>query len=107
MPEEIRIFSSFHEAEKALPDKKPKKLIINGRALCIVRLAGEIFVTDNICPHNKASLSGGWVNAYRELICPLHQYRYDLNTGRESASRCEDLETFKVRIDEKGVFLVL
>ena len=107
MSRQIKIFSSRIEAEKALPVNKPRKLILNGKALCIVRTDSGLFVTDDICPHNKTSLSGGWINAYQQIICPLHEYRYDLHTGRESAQRCSDLQTFEVSVKEEGVFLII
>ena len=107
MPAWFRIFPSKAEAESVLPPNAPQKLILNGKPLCIVRINKEIFAMDDTCPHNKASLSGGWVNTFNEIICPLHEYRYDLISGRESALRCDDLQTYRVRADDDGVFLFM
>ena len=107
MPDKVKIFSSIEDAEKALPDKTPRKLILNGQSFCILRINHKIFVMDDTCPHNKASLSGGKVNAFGEIICPLHEYRYELRTGRESSLRCEDLQTYSVTTGDEGIFLLI
>ena len=107
MSNPTKIFSSITEANRVLPLNSPKKLLLNGRSFCMVRTEERIYVMDNICPHNRASLSEGRINAYNEIICPLHEYRYDLLTGRESLLRCKDLETFQLRIEDAGIFLVI
>ena len=107
MTSPIKIFSSFAQAEEALALAQPKKLVLNGRPFCIIRTNSGIYITENACPHNRASLHEGVVNAFDELICPLHEYRFDLVTGREYAQRCDDLPTYEVRVNEDGVFLII
>lgn len=105
MPEQVKIFSSEQEAENALPLGKPRRLVIDGKPLCIVRTSQGIYITDNECPHNRASLSEGWTNAFNQIICPLHEYRYDLRTGRESQQRCNDLRCYSVTTGDSGVYV--
>jgi len=107
MPKPIKIFSSLSEANQALPINSPRKLLLNNQPFLIVRTQEGIIVTDNLCPHNKASLSDGRINDFNEIVCPLHEYRFDLHTGRESSQRCNDMQTFKILIDEGGVFLFI
>ena len=102
-----KIFSSIDQAEELLPLAQPKKLVLNGRPFCIIRTNSGIFVTENFCPHSRASLNEGTVNAFDELICPLHEYRFDLVTGREFSQRCDDLPTYEVQVLEDGVFLMI
>ena len=47
---------------------------------CIVNLEGELHAIDNLCPHQSASLGLGEIKG-DEIICPLHQYRFNLKTG--------------------------
>ena len=101
-----RIFASLDEANRVLPINHPKKLMVHGRSFCLVRTPDGIFATDNLCPHNKASLSGGSINAYNEIICPLHEYRFNLRTGRESSHRCHDLQTYEIEVGDEGVTLI-
>lgn len=48
---------------------------------CLVNLKGEIYAIDNICPHQTASLGLGEIKG-EEIICPLHQYRFNIKTGK-------------------------
>ena len=107
MPERFKIFSSIDAAEKVLPEGSPRKLILNGKPYCILRKGDGIFAMDDACPHNRASLSEGRINTFNEIICPLHEYRFDLCSGRESGLRCEDLQTYPVKIETEGVFMSL
>ena len=101
-----KIFSSIEEPVRALPLNTPKKLVLDGISYCIVRTGNGIVITNEACPHNKAPLSEGRLNAYNEIICPLHEYRFNLNTGRESGLRCSDLRIYKVVESKEGIFLV-
>lgn len=49
--------------------------------LCATRQDGQIYVTDDQCPHAVASLSKGFVDGGR-LVCPLHFAEFDLCDGR-------------------------
>ncbi|MCE2733978.1 MAG: Rieske 2Fe-2S domain-containing protein, partial [Flammeovirgaceae bacterium] len=58
------------------------------------------------CTHNKASLSQGKLNAFEEIICPWHEYRFNLKTGRECAGRSADLQTWQTEKKEDGLYLL-
>ena len=42
---------------------------------------GEVYAIDDTCPHQRASLSDGWLEGCA-VECPLHASRFDLRTGR-------------------------
>mgnify|MGYP000952162331 CR=1 FL=1 len=44
-------------------------------------LAGQYFVTDNLCSHGRVLLSKGKLRG-RHIICPLHGARFDVTTGQ-------------------------
>lgn len=107
MSKPIKIFSSLSVAEQALPIDKPKKLQLDGHSYLIVRTRMGIFVSENLCPHSRASLNEGRTNSFNEIICPLHEYRFDLRSGRESTQRCADMKTFKIEVNNEGLFLFI
>jgi len=43
--------------------------------------SGEPVVIDNTCPHAGGNLAGGTFNG-NVVTCPLHEWRFDLTTGR-------------------------
>ena len=100
----VKIFNSIEAANEALPLNSIKRLILDGREFCIVRTTKGIKLFGTVCPHQGSPLLKGWVNNYDEIICPLHEYRFDLVTGREVDQRCRDLPTLKIEIINEGVF---
>lgn len=53
-----------------------------GRELAVFRFDAwpHVVVIDNACPHASGNLSGGEVCG-RVVICPWHQWEFDLTTG--------------------------
>ena len=60
---------------------------------------GEFRATDNICTHEYAMLSEGWMeNGCIE--CPLHAAQFDIRTGKAlSAPADSDLAVFEVKVE--------
>lgn len=86
-----------------IPERMIKKITLGNRSVGIVRI-GEIFSCfEEFCPHRGASLIQGSLNAAGELICPLHAYRFELETGQLRSGACRDLQLFKAIISEKGL----
>lgn len=103
----IRIFDSAQTMQEQLQPRIPRLLVVRQKRLCLVFHNNQLKAVQDACPHNGESLSKGKLNYMGEIICPWHEYRFELNTGRESAERCRDLETFPVKINEEGVFIGL
>jgi nitrite reductase/ring-hydroxylating ferredoxin subunit len=58
---------------------------------------GEFRATDNICSHEYAQLSDGWLEN-GEIECPLHAARFDIRTGKALCAPAEtDIATFEVK----------
>jgi len=56
---------------------------MDGLHIALYRLNGEIFATDNVCPHQFALLSDGYVDTQEACVeCPLHQARFSIATGQ-------------------------
>lgn len=49
---------------------------------------GAVHVLDDICTHQNAALSEGWIDGCI-VECPLHMSRFDLRTGAVEASPAE------------------
>jgi nitrite reductase/ring-hydroxylating ferredoxin subunit len=101
----VKVFSGEQEARRKLRTDAPQLLIIQGRRICLVMRNETFYAVQDSCPHNGESLSKGAVNYLGEIVCPWHNYRFDLQTGRECASRSADLKTFPVRVGPDGFFV--
>ena len=66
---------------------------------------GEFRATDNICSHEYALLSDGWLeNGCIE--CPLHAAQFDIRTGKALSAPADlDLAVFEVKIEGDNVLV--
>jgi 3-phenylpropionate/trans-cinnamate dioxygenase ferredoxin component len=103
----VKIFTQLDEAMKQLPDGKPRLVLVNDYRMAMVRKGEQFFAVDDYCTHNKESLSKGHTNFRNEIICPWHNYCFDLRTGRESQQRSADLTTYAVKLTADGLFVEL
>ena len=63
---------------------------------CIVRLHGEIYAVDNLCPHQGASLALGEIKEDK-IVCPLHQYHFNIKDGTCNIERFH-LKRYEVEV---------
>jgi 3-phenylpropionate/trans-cinnamate dioxygenase ferredoxin subunit len=103
----VKLFDSPETAYQQVPVGRIKKLIIRGEAYAIAHNETGLHVVENLCPHQREGLNRGSLNAFNEIICPLHQYRFDLHTGQEADNRCNHLKVIPVQIKPAGVFVDL
>lgn len=101
----IRIFSGAEEADRQIPEKRPQLVIIGDTRICLVRLKTGYAAVQDSCSHKGESLSKGSVNYLGEIICPWHNYCFELRTGREINGRSWPLKTYPLKIDETGFFI--
>jgi len=79
---------------------------VGGREIAVYHLPGGTFhATDNICTHEYAMLSDGWLEN-GSIECPLHAARFDVRTGKALCAPAEtNLQVFEVKA-EGGDLLV-
>jgi nitrite reductase/ring-hydroxylating ferredoxin subunit len=66
--------------EKELEEGKMKLVSVEGTPILFIKKLGEIFVMNNRCPHMACGLSGGALEGL-VIVCPCHDWRFDLTTG--------------------------
>ena len=101
----IKVFSSREEARDRLRVNTTQLLIIRGERICLAKYGEEFLAVQDACSHNGESLSKGKVNFAGEIICPWHNYRFDLKSGKACDSGCRDLKTYPLKYDDAGFFI--
>jgi nitrite reductase/ring-hydroxylating ferredoxin subunit len=101
----VKIFPSEDEARARIPPGKPQLLIVGGTRICLAYVEGSFRAVQDACSHNGESLSKGTINYLGEIVCPWHNYRFDLKTGRACDSSSPDLRTYPVKTNETGFFI--
>lgn len=80
------------------------KLLIKGRAYCLVVQQDGVFVLSNRCPHAGADLSQGWCEGGK-LVCPFHRHKFDLHTGKGDSGQGNFVESYPLK-NENGKWYV-
>ena len=76
-----------------------------GTKVCLIKGTNGIYAVNDKCPHNGASLSLGMCNERNEIVCPMHRYPFNLETGKATAGMAISVQTYPIVIQEDGVFV--
>lgn len=87
-----------------IPLGEGRSITLGGRRVAIFRAGGGWYALDAICPHMGGPLADGIV-CDRAVICPLHERRFDLQTG--VAATGEQVPAHAVEVRGERVFVTL
>jgi nitrite reductase (NADH) small subunit/3-phenylpropionate/trans-cinnamate dioxygenase ferredoxin subunit len=82
-----------------LTEGRGKYVEIGGFQLAVFLNEGNVYVTDNTCPHAGRSLSGGRIEAGC-VICPWHAWAFRLENGQLRDAPGVTIMTYRTRIVE-------
>ena len=73
--------------------------------LAVYNLDGDYFVTSNICTHNVAMLTDGYLDG--EIVeCPLHGGCFNVKTGEPTSFPCEKpLQTYPAIVESGSLYV--
>jgi len=81
---------------------------VGEHAICLYRLDGTVYATQDVCTHGKANLSDGMVLDGGLIECPLHEGTFDIRTGAAVGAPCKvALSCFAVRVEGQDVMVSL
>jgi 3-phenylpropionate/trans-cinnamate dioxygenase ferredoxin subunit len=101
----VKIFNSQEEAVARIKEGVPQLCILLGKRICLVRQQHTFYAVQDACTHNGESLSKGTVNHLGEIICPWHNYCFNLQSGRELHNRSAHLRVYPVKSDASGLYV--
>ena len=88
----------------AIQEGKPRQYVVGGRAVAVFRVGAEVFVIDNACLHEDGPLGEGSQEG-TVVVCPYHDWRYDLRTGACLTMPSRRLATWPVRTRDGWVLV--
>ncbi len=104
---EYSLGNSKEEVLRLFPERVIKKIQLGEIQLAGLRIGEEIHIFQSFCPHRGASLLQANINGAMEIICPLHQYRFNLKTGTVTSGYCEDLKVYPNRLEDDGLKIIV
>jgi len=88
-----------------MPDGKCRAVIVEGHSLVVVRDGDRVHALQATCPHEKADLLQGRIEAGR-LICPRHLASFSLADGQVSRGwTVEALKLYPAKIIDGAVLV--
>ena len=89
-----------------IPLGEGRRFEIDGAAVAVFRSRqGRVFATQAECPHRAGPLADGLIGG-DALICPLHNFRFNLATGEPLGNDCPSLLTYPVSLNEAGEIVI-
>jgi nitrite reductase (NADH) small subunit len=93
----------------AIPPGEGRTFQVNAEQIAVFRTrGGQVFATQAHCPHRGGPLADGLVGG-SVVICPLHAWKFDLETGGALVSAGQDacrLKTYPACVDAEGRILL-
>jgi nitrite reductase (NADH) small subunit len=77
---------------------------VNGVAVCLANIDGELSALDNWCPHRQGPLGQGWLEG-DAVVCPWHSWTFNVKTGVAEYPVHERVAVMPLRV-EGGEVLV-
>ena len=87
-----------------LDEGKPRAVRVEGQSVALFKHNGNIYATDNQCPHMGYPLTRGRVRG-GVLTCDWHGWSYDMGGGGCFTGGCDDLSTFPVEVREDEIYI--
>ena len=92
--------------EGEIPEQGTLQVRCNSDLVCLYRINGALYATQDECSHGSASLSEGFIVEDSLIECPLHQGSFDIKTGKAVSVPCkDDIRVYPVKIENGKVFV--
>lgn len=94
-------------SESDVDPDEPLRVRVDDVQIALCSVDGTIYAIDNICTHEYAELSDGFIEGDC-IECPLHQAQFHIPTGKAMGPPAdEDLATYPVKVENGDVFVQL
>jgi nitrite reductase/ring-hydroxylating ferredoxin subunit len=107
MPEEILLVEHSDKIINLFPNGEMRLFKIGVKRITVVRIDQIFYAFDNHCPHSDFPLNEGVLNNQKQIVCPWHNYMFDLHTGNELEYRCRNLKLYKVQVNATGQLILI
>ncbi len=91
--------------KEGLKDGLAISVTVDETDIFLVRLGESVYAIEGECTHYGAPLCDGLLKG-KEVICPWHNARFDITTGRlKAAPALDDLRRFPLKVEDGEIYL--
>ena len=80
---------------------------IEAKTICLARTGNGLKACSAKCPHAGGDLSEAFLDKKENIVCPVHGYRFSINSGRDTNGEGYFLKIYKIKETEEGIFIKL
>jgi len=80
-------------------------IVLDGKKICLTRYMDKLYAFAFTCPHASGPLSEGRIDPLGNVICPVHDYRFSLQSGRDTQGEGYKMKTWPVEEREDGIYI--
>ncbi len=86
-------------------EDEPKAVRVGDHSIALFKVDGAFYATHNICTHEYADLSEGFVDG-DVIECPLHAGTFHIPTGKAlSPPVTDDIRTYPVKVEGDDIYV--
>ena len=85
-------------------DGEMRGLIVAGKPILLVHVAGSIHAYADVCPHQRSRLSQGCLQG-RVLTCATHHWQFDIASGKGTNPDNVSLQEVPVKVENDDILL--
>ena len=78
---------------------------VAGKKICVAKYNDGLHAFAYKCPHAGGIMADGYINPVGSIVCPIHRYKFDIQTGRNTSGEGYFLKCWPIQITEDGVFI--
>jgi 3-phenylpropionate/trans-cinnamate dioxygenase ferredoxin subunit len=101
----IKVAGNINEI--AFAENNIATIQIAEKSICLVATAKGLKACFAKCPHAGGDLSKAFLDVKENIVCPVHGYRFSINSGRDANGEGYFLKIYKIKETEEGIFIKL
>lgn len=90
-----------------LPSGSLKNITAGGKEILVANVSGNYYAINNICNHAGAELHEGAIFNDKELVCPWHSAKWNVETGELIwfPQKLKNQETYQIVVENNNIYV--
>ncbi len=95
------------EFDLAFGHNNMAQVTAGNKTICVSKTLLGLHACASKCPHAGGILSEGFIDTEGNIVCPIHRYKFNIITGRNTSGEGYYLKIYPLEIIENGIFVAI